>query len=237
MKTLFYFLLIPAFLIASGGNKNYLGKTIYSKQKVEVPNVNAGKGILLSYLGSMSGPINQQVSINMEIDPAIGFRTDLVIENGDQVVGHHAFFIKYSDNNNGYAYNYLTHKVNALPVQKGANGSPDDDLIVVGQKTMLGYPCTHLRVDNSKDRENDEDYWMSTAVPGYKTLSDLIIKNFNKIPGSNSKLLSSWGLLVKYSGVVHDKNGGIYLQANTTLHEANPNMSFPASDFEVPKGK
>lgn len=186
-----------------------------------------GNGVLLVYTGNISGNMNMDIGLHVEIDSLVGVRYDVVFEKGSNVMSHVALFYKFSDPLKTVIYNFVTHK-STVNTCCGSSGG-GSNLKIVGNDLIDSFSCTHLQgVNNSV--EGEENYWVSTQVPGYLKL----LKILNNIsPGLQQMFVNGnifqWGGLVKLS---HTSNGQEY--ANVRLVEANSTMTFPASDFDVP---
>jgi len=209
--------LINILLLATGA----FGFTLPSQSNNRTHDNN---GILLVYVGNIS---SLQVGIHVEIDSSTGVRYEVAFENGSNVMAHTAFFYKFSDPTESVIYNYLTHKSTVItccgPASAGAN------VKAVGTVVIDSFPCTHLQSVNYNERSG-EDYWVSTQVPGYSTLLNVL----NGIsPGMEQMFIEGnifqWGGLVRMTG-----KGPGGMVANIKIVEANATMSFPATDFDVP---
>ena len=181
-------------------------------------------GILLVYAGNIS---SMQVGIHVEIDSSIGVRYDVAFESGSNVMSHTALFYKFSDPKESVIYNYLTHKSTVIPCCGSAGAGPS--VKAVGTVVIDSFPCTRLQSVNYGER-GGEDYWVSTQVPGYSTLLNVL----NGIsPGVEQMFIEGnifqWGGLVRMTG-----KGSSGMVANIKIVEANATMSFPATDFDVP---
>jgi hypothetical protein len=210
-----------------------LGSTCLVSSNPPKDKTAAGNGILLVYNGSMSGAVNIDIGIRVEIDSSVGVRYEVVFERGKtNVLSHMAIFYKYSDPNETFYYNFLTHKSHA----NKCCGSAGDgtNVKVVGQDVIGTYSCTHLQGINSSANETD-DYWVSTQVPGYTRLTNLLN---NLGPAASEMAISGtifqWGGLVKMKHRFTDPQSGKFSNADIDLSEANSTTSFPASDFDVP---
>jgi len=212
-----FFLLVPVALCSAG---------LVSPDRVSNHNTDAN-GVLLVYTGSLQGIMSFDIGIHVEIDSAVGVRYDVVFEKGDNVMSHVALFYKFSDPLKTIIYNYVSHKsiVNSCCGSSGGGSN----LKVVGTDLIDSFSCTHLQGINNSD-EGAEDYWVSTGVPGYSKLLN-ILNNIS--PGLQQMFVNGnifqWGGPVKFVETFHGQ--GI---ANVRLVEANSTMSFPASDFDVP---
>ena len=181
-------------------------------------------GILLVYVGNIS---SLQVGIHVEIDSSTGVRYEVAFENGSNVMSHTALFYKFSDPTESVIYNYLTHKSKVIHCCGPAGTG--QSVKAVGTAVIDSFPCTHLQSINYGE-SGGEDYWVSTQVPGYSTLLNVL----NGIsPGMEQMFIEGnifqWGGLVKMTE--RSKNGMV---ADIKIVEANSTMSFPANDFEVP---
>lgn len=189
-------------------------------------------GVLLVYSGSFASPqLSYDVGIHFEMDSSIGISYQVTFERGSNVLSHIAIFYKFSSPNQSTIYNYLTNQsyISYNKVSTGGSG-----VNVVGSETIGNYSCTHLQyLDQGGDHISKDDYWMSSDLPGFQT----IIKVLNQL-NSNAGLLMinstifNWGGLVKMS--VYNKKNGFTSSAVINLVEANTNMDFPATDFDVP---
>ncbi len=217
-----FYLWVPLALCSAG-----LVSFNYPKHKAA-----AAKGILLVYGGSMSGAVNIGIGIRVEIDPSVGVRYEVVFWKGTIALSHMAVFYKFADPNDIIFYNFLTHK----SISNKCCGSAGDgsNVTVVGKDVIGTYSCTHLRGANSTAND-EEDYWVSTQVPGYTKLTN-ILNNLG--PGVSEMAISGtilqWGGLVKLKHRFTDPQSGKFSNADLNLSEANPAMSFPASDFNAP---
>lgn len=186
-----------------------------------------GNGVLLVYTGNINGTLSVNIGIHVEIDSSVGVRYDVVFEKGSNVMSHVALFYKFSDPLKTVIYNFVTHK-STVNTCCGSSGG-GSNLKIVGNDLIDSFSCTHLQgVNNSV--EGEENYWVSTQVPGYLKL----LKILNNIsPGLQQMFVNGnifqWGGLVKLS---HTSNGQEY--ANVRLVEANSTMTFPTGDFDVP---
>lgn len=194
------------------------------------------KGIMLVYVGNLKSPnINLDIDIHVEMVQAIGLRYEVVYEKGDYVVSHMAIFHKFSQPNQAVYYNFLTHK---SMVNKGGDDSPADMTVsVVGKGVIDKYACTHLQylVDDDSKIDRD-DYWMSENLPGFQT----IVNTVNQMDAGAASIMINgtvfqWGGLVKYSKYFEDKQHGEKVSAEINLMEANTDMEFPVTNFDVPK--
>src|SRR5436309_7426261 len=158
------FLLIPVFSLCTGGLVMHL-----AKNQTESKPVDDQKTFLLEYTGSLDASSNMGVGVQIEMDTSIGFRYDVTFLNGKTVLSHVAFFYKFSNPYQLIEYNYLTHK---QQVTKSHGSNKGEDLSVVGQEKVSTYSCTHLQ---KKDQHEQQDYWMSTAVPGFKQLAQKLM--------------------------------------------------------------
>jgi len=189
-------------------------------------NLNAtdNNGVLLVYIGEMGA---MGVDIAVEIDSTVGARYDVVFQNGDNVLSHIAVFYKFSAPNQTIFYNYLSHQsVTHNCCESASSGS---NVKAAGTGVIDNYSCTHVQNVNNNER-NATDYWVSTQVPGYS----LLLKILNSIgPGYQQLFVDGnifqWGGLVRMTSTSHGRTVG-----SIDLTEANPAMSFPAKDFDVP---
>ena len=197
----------------------------YPKQKTLAAN-----GILLVYTGSMSGAVNIEIGIHLEIDSSVGVRYEVVFERGSNVLSHIAVFYKYSDPNETIYYNFLTHQSHANKCCGSA--SDGSNVTVVGQDVIGSYSCTHLQGVTSSANDA-EDYWVSPKVPGYTRLVN-ILNNLGVSEMAFNGTIFQWGGLVKLKHRFTDPKSGKYQNADINLSEVNSTMNFPATDFDVP---
>ncbi len=218
MKRLKIFLLLLPVVLCSAG--------VISPDRTKKNNTD-GNGVLLVYTGNISGMMSLDIGIHVEIDSSVGVRYDVVFEQGSNVMSHVALFYKFSDPLKTVIYNFLTHKsiVNSCCGSSGGGSN----LKVVGTDLIDSFSCTHLQGINNSE-EGAEDYWVSTKVPGYLKLLN-ILNNIS--PGLQQMFVDGnifqWGGPVKIIQTYHGQG-----TANVKLVEANSTMTFPASDFDVP---
>ncbi len=228
-KKIFSALLLPSLFLFA------VTKNFDSKEKEAAPDKNA-KGTLLVYTGSIKiASMNIDVGIHIEIAPDVGVRYEMVMEKGSRVMSHSAIFYKFSDPGQSIQYDYLTHSSSVIPYS--GKSSQKKDLVLVGNEMVDNYKCTHLRhVNGDEDQTATADYWMSTELPGYSVLMKALsgsgkgnaLQKFMPVTGS----VFEYGALVKFTA----KSSGVMNGSSTVeLKEVNSNMSFPESDFEVPK--
>ncbi len=192
-----------------------------------------GNGVLLVYTGgTTSGPVNMSTGIHIEIDSLVGVKYEVVYERGSSVTSHVAIFYKFSKPDQCVYYNYLTHKSKIL-ITGGKTGG-DMQVTVVGKEVIDSFSCTHLQ---HKGENAAEDYWMSKQVPGYLKLINILKSINSDLPGMaiNGTILQ-WGGLVKMKSTFHGETKKQKLTGSGSLQlmEANPDMNFPSSDFDVP---
>ena len=218
MKTIKIFLLLLPVVLCSAN--------VTSPDHAKKSNTD-GNGVLLVYTGSINGTMGLDIGIHLEIDSAVGVRYDVVFEKGNNVMSHMALFYKFSDPLKTVIYNFVSHKsiVNSCCGSSGGGSN----LKVVGTDLIDSFPCTHLQGINNSE-EGAEDYWVSTKVPGYLKLLQ-ILNNIS--PGLRQMFVDGnifqWGGLVKMTQTTHGQQ-----DANVKLVEANSTMTFPANDFDVP---
>lgn len=203
----------------------------FTDDKAFRPSKNDVKGTLLVYTGNISGgPMNQDIGIHIEISPTEGVRCDVVVENGEQVLGHSATIFRVDDRKKYVGYNYLTGKTHYYAYKPPENNT--GKFSVTGKATLGSYSCTQLELPHGAAKSI---VWMSTQVPGYQQLKDI---NFQIAPGNNvmMTLIVSipYGAMVKFTSHYSSPNGA-QGNAEINLTEANPDMSFPEKDFEFPK--
>jgi hypothetical protein len=218
-----FFLLIPVFGLCTGGLVMHLAKNQAVSERVDDE-----KTFILQYTGSLDAFTNMAVGVQIEMDTSIGFRYDVTFQNGSAVLSHVAFFYKFSNPYQVIGYNYLTHK-QQVNNSKGSNKG--EDLSVVGQEKINAYACTHLQ---KKDKHEQEDYWMSKTVPGFKQLSQKL-KNIdpNLAMMAINETIFNWGGLVRAKKLAVEDDGKT-VSFNLTLIEAQTGVVFTGRDFEVP---
>lgn len=214
----------------SVSEKNHLHKT-------------EGKGVLLAYTGifEIGWPVDIRSVYNIEIffemDPSIGAKYQVVVEQGDPgtVLSHIAIFYKFSKPNQFTIYNYLTQHSDITHDDSGPR-SADPRVNVVGSETIDQYSCTHLLYVTGDDKNDvDDDYWMCKNLPGFQRA----IQVFNQLySGGGSVLINgtifNWGGLVRMIQTSTNNETGAKQHVEINLHEFNPAMDFPSSDFDVP---
>ncbi len=214
--------------------------------KPEVKEHKAGKnknvkGTLLVYTGSLKNSFfDLTVGIHIEISPDVGIRYETVIEREDRVMTHVALFYKFSYPDQSITYNYLTRSSTIHKRKNAAPGFSDKEFIVIGKEKIDNYVCTHLHHENDdEDNKAIADYWMSTDLPGYNALAKALSGSAKEDP--NQKFIPLSGSLFEYGALVRmttkssGKNPMSGGNSIIDLKEVNTNMSFPESDFEVPK--
>ncbi len=188
-----------------------------------------GNGVLLVYAGNITGYMNLEVGYHVEMDSLVGLRCDIVLERGDNVLSHTGIFYKFSSPNHTVYYDFLSHQ-STISGNSGAQGG-DPGLVALGTEKVDGYTCTHVQY---KDKTSVQNYWMSTQVPGFQSLMN-VLRGINSIlPGmATSGTIFAWGGLVKLDRTDTEEDGKT-TTAHIHLVEANPNISFPTKDFDVP---
>ena len=186
------------------------------------------KTALLAYIGSIKGPTaNFTIGVHVIMDSTIGLRYDIAFEVGQKVLSHIAFFYKFSNPYQMVYYNYLNHKTEVI---KGGGSGNDPDLVVVGTEKIDSFSCTHLYVGNKHESHH---YWMSTSIPGFCQLAN---KLYSIDPGLElmaiNQTIFNWGGLVRVKTSSTDNGQTTTLELN--LAEANTNLVFKPSEFEVP---
>jgi hypothetical protein len=217
------FLLIPLFGLCTGGLVMHLAKNQAVSERLDDQ-----KTFLLKYTGSLDGYRNMGVGVQIAVDTSIGFRYEVTFLNGSAVLSRVAFFYKFSNPYQLIEYNYLTHK---QQVNKSKGSNKGEDLSVVGQEKINTYACTHLQ---KKDKHEQEDYWMSKTVPGFKQLSQKL-KNIdpNLAMMAINETIFNWGGLVRAKKLAVEDDGKT-VSFNLTLVEAQTGLAFTEKDFEVP---
>ena len=186
-----------------------------------------GDGVLLVYSGTMSGARSMNIYINVEIDTSVGVRYEVTFKNGSNVMSHMALFYKFSDPKQSVIYNFITHQSTVNKCCESAGGG--SNVKAVGKATIDSFACTHLQGVNNSE-EGREDYWVSTSVPGYTILMN-VLKNI----GPDYQKMFVDGNIFQKGGLVRmTESFHGQVAANVKLVAANSAMTFPASDFDVP---
>jgi hypothetical protein len=173
------------------------------------------------------------LGIHFEMDSSIGFRYEVTMERGNSVFSHTAIFYKFSSPKQTIIYNFLTHHSSVNTGNNSSSGDPK--LTVVGTESIDSFTCTHLQhTGGDNDNKSVSDYWMSPQIPGFSTLANAV----NAIsPGLFSMGINgtifNWGGLVKLN-MIENSSSGPSAAMSLHLQEANRDLSFPASDFDVP---
>lgn len=215
------FLLISLLALSSAKSKMHPTKNLLVTQVINE------KTVLLEYVGTLTGSFaNYNIGVQLILDTSIGFRYDVTIQNGNAVLSHAAIFYKFSNPYQSIHYNYLNRRKEII---KQTSGKPNNNVNVVGKETIDSFACTHL---NHTGDYGSEDYWMSTSVPGFQQLIQ-ILKFINPAFMSYmNETIFKWGGLVRIRMVAN------YPQAQTTmvlkLIEAQTGLVFQPSEFEVP---
>jgi hypothetical protein len=116
------------------------------------------------------------------------------------------------------------------------NGTLSYSVEKLGNETVAGYPCTHVRVTSKMGRStfsstSTSELWLSTAVPGYS-----VLKNGMLAKGSQLGMMKALhqagvdGFFVKMTSG-RGKDYSMTMQL-VQVKEG----SFPASMFEIPAG-
>ncbi len=191
--------------------------------------VKEGNGVLLVYTGTMSGDMNLDIGIHVEIDTLIGLRCDIVFGSGSNVMSHIGVFYKFSSPYQTIYFNFLTH---SSTVNNGEGSNNTQRVAVVDSGVVNSFQCAHLK-DLMKSDNEMNDYWMSKDVPGFSKLINTLGSISSDLPGMaiNGDIFQ-WGGLVEWT--YHYQKSGKKINVKIDLTEHNSTMNFPASDFDVP---
>ncbi|MFL5808872.1 MAG: hypothetical protein ACJ749_05075 [Flavisolibacter sp.] len=207
-------------LTAAGSKMKPIVKLIH-------PAANA-KTVLLEYYGEVnSADVKYNVGAQLMLDTTIGFRYDVSFLQGSKAMSHVALFYKFSSPYQTIFYNYLNHKSEVIK-QTASTGS--NDISVIGKEKIDSFACTHLRHAVNHD---SEDYWMSTAVPGFSQLTQVLQHIDAGLMSSINGTIFNWGGLVKLSMISSSSKGQIEFKLH--LIDAKTGLRFETSNFEVPK--
>lgn len=214
----------------------YSAGQIPTQQNKSLKNIKTSeeKDVLLVYAGNLKGYMNLGFGLHVEIDSLIGIRCGAVIERETAILGNTALFYKFSNPTQAIYYNYITKQTSIE--NRSVSPGKDLKLTVIGNEIIDSFSCIHLH--HEEHTNVVADYWMSRAVPGFTQL----VAIFKKMdPSLTSAFLSSaifnWGGLVMMKSTYTNEKTGKSSSMILKLVEANPNMSFPASDFDVPQDK
>ena len=221
MKPVKILLLLPLVFYMAIANKD--GPHFTTAKKAT-----SSKQVLLVYVGSRTGKVNIDLGIHIEMDTSIGMRYDVTLQQGTAVLSHVAFFYKFATPHQSVIYNYATHT--ATTNDWGGYNARDQKLAAIGKEQIDNYSCTHLQQENT---HIVTDYWMSQTVPGFSQFANIL----NKLdPGRRAMAISgtifNWGGLVRMKSVfnIEKTTSTVTLE----LQEANTDIDFPSTDFEVP---
>jgi hypothetical protein len=194
-----------------------------------------GNGLLLVYAGNISTKyLSLDVAVHFEMDSSIGMRYEVAYEKGSIPVSHVAIFYKFSSPNQTTFYNFLTHQ--SMINTHSPSSDNDADVAVLGTESIDTFTCTHLQKMGSSDLSETgaTDFWMSKQVAGFSQVVDALTKIDPMMVMGITRDAFNWGGLVKIKMTAINKKTGESSNAIVQLQEANPTMSFPASDFDVP---
>ena len=216
-----YFLLISMLALCSAGSKMHSTKNFLAKHKTNA------KTVLLEYTGSLTGSLaNFAIGAQISMDTTIGLRYDVTFQNGNSVLSHVAFFYKFSSPYQLIYYNYLNHKTEVI---KQTANDPGNDIDVVGTDQIDSFSCTHL---NHTQDHGSEDYWMSTSVPGFSQLCQILKYLDPSLMSSITETIFNWGGLVRLRMVSTDPKAQTTMVLN--LIEAQTGVRFSTKEFNVP---
>ena len=217
-------LIIPAVSFLSLGAPKHNGNGNREADHIKDPAT-----VKLVYGGIMSGAgIDVNVGINVVMDTSIGIRYEVKYDLG--IKSHTAFYYKFSNPHQVIMYNFYTHKTDII---KESGPAKEPDVSVVGTDVIKNYSCTHLNHQNAKGTAT-EDYWMSTAVPGFAQVASVL----NKINPSLKQMIINqsifnWGGLVElHMKAVED--GGQTTTFNLYLSSAQSGIRINLADFDPP---
>jgi hypothetical protein len=215
------FLLIALMALCSAGSKKHPLKDL-------IAHTTNAKTVLLEYTGSVTGSIaNFAIGAQLSMDTSIGFRYDVTFQNGNSVLSHVAFFYKFSTPHQTIYYNYLNHKTEII---KQKAGDSNNNVSVIGTDQIDSFSCTHL---NHTSKHGSEDYWMSTSVPGFQQLCQVLKYIDPNLMSSITETIFKWGGLVRIRMVDTYSNGQTTMVLN--LIEAQTDLVFEPTTFDVPK--
>jgi hypothetical protein len=149
-------------------------------------------------------------------------------------MSHIAIFYKFSSPATSIFYNFLTHQ--SMINTHAPSPDNDADVTVVGTESIDTYTCTHLQKQGSSDLSESgaTDFWMSKQVAGFSEVISILKRIDPAMLMGLTQDVFHWGGLVKIKMTAVNKKTGETSNAIVQLQEANPTMSFPASDFDVP---
>ncbi|MGN6603988.1 MAG: DUF4412 domain-containing protein [Ginsengibacter sp.] len=197
--------------------------------------IKTGNGLLLVYAGNISTKyLNLDVGIHFEMDSSVGIRYEVAYEKGNIPVSHIAIFYKFSSPDQTVLYNFLTHQ--STIDTHAPSPDNDADVSVLGTEAIDSFTCTHLQKKGSSDLSESgaTDFWMSKQVAGFPQVVNVLKKIDPNMVMGLTQVAFKWGGLVKIKMTAVNKKTGETSNAIVQLQEANPTMSFPASDFNVP---
>jgi hypothetical protein len=211
------FLIAALFFLSSAGTRHLTMKHATDENT-----------FLLKYIGKMTGPVaNFSIKAQLSMDSSIGFRYDVSFQNGTAVLSHIAVFHKFSSPYQTTFYNYLNHKSEVI---KPTASNASNNVEMIGKEKIDSFSCTHLR--HAADNRS-EDYWMSTAVPGFSQLCQILKHIDPSLMSSINETIFNWGGLVKIRMVSSYPNE----QSSTftlNLIEAKAGLVFQPTYFDVP---
>ena len=196
---------------------------------------NAGNGLLLVYTGNISSKyLNVDIAIHCEMDSTIGIRYEVVYQKGNVPMSHIAIFYKFSSPDQTVLYNFLTHQ--SMTNTHSPSPDNDADVAVLGTEAIDSFTCTHLQKKGSSDESETSatDFWMSKQVAGFPQVVNILKRIDPTMVMGITQAAFNWGGLVRIKMTAIDKKTGESSNAIVQLQKANPTMSFPASDFDVP---
>jgi len=220
MKPVKILLLLPLVFYMAIANKD--GPHFTTAKKAT-----SSKQVLLRYTGSRTGKVNVDFGINIIMDTSIGMRYDVSILQGG-AFSHVAFFYKFATPHRSVMYNYVTRT--ATTNDWGGYNARDQKLAAIGKEQIDNYSCTHLQQENT---HIVTDYWMSQTVPGFSQFANILSRL-----DPSMKAMTINGTIFNWGGLVRMKSVFSTQKATSTvtlkLEEANTDIDFPSTDFDVP---
>jgi len=162
------------------------------------------------------------------MDTSIGMRYDVSIGQGGAGLSHVAFFYKFATPHRSVMYNYVTRT--ATTNDWGGYNARNQKLAAIGKEQIDNYSCTHLQQENT---HIVTDYWMSQTVPGFSQFANILSRL-----DPSMKAMTINGTIFNWGGLVRMKSVFSTQKATSTvtlkLEEANTDIDFPSTDFDVP---
>lgn len=237
-----YFLLISLLAVCSSGSKMHSPKKLLTKHPANA------KTALLKYTGSIKGSfagddvtyqdynVNLDIGIELIFDSSIGLRGDFTFVtsiNGKNVMTHNALFYKFSKPYQTIFYSY-NNRTTEVTQQAGVDPNPgnDENLKWVGTANIDSFSCIILNHKTGKTGE--ENYWMSTSVPGFKQLCQILKSIDPSLMSPITGTVFNYGGLVRMTMNETTQNGQATAVLNLTEAQTDLKFRLRPSDFEVP---